>query len=118
MIVYCRATNKKKKRKVKPVAIPSTAPTSLFGKPVRSDIKIAKLQKYRAPDHSHIPSLETNSQFVGARNSMMEPSVLMKESPETQKEIVAKSKRISIPFNKAAYQYIDTPEQALNIGRK
>lgn len=116
MIIY--GYNKSKKRKVKKTDYVSTAPTSMFGGKVTSPIKLAKVPKYRAPDHSHIPSLETNSQFVGARNSVMEPSVLSKESPEIQQEIIAKSKRISIPFNKGAYQYIDTVDQAKNIGRK
>lgn len=116
MIIYCRTKSKKKKAKKSDYI--STAPTTLFGSKVTSRVGVAKIPQYRAADHSHIPSLETNTPFTGARNSVMEPSVLAKETPDVREEIIAKSKRISIPFNKGAYQYIDTPDQALNIGRK
>jgi hypothetical protein len=117
MIIYCRSKYKPKKKR-KPKVELATKFTPQLSKSFCSEVKMSKVPQYRAPDHSHIPSLETNTPFTGARNSVMEPSVLAKESAEVREEIIAKSKRISIPFNKGAYQYIDTPDQAINIGRK
>lgn len=42
-----------------------------------------------------------------ARNNVMELTNLSRESEETRREIVAKSKRLAPAYNKGAYQYID-----------
>ncbi len=42
----------------------------------------------------------------------------MEEKKEVQEEIIAKSKRIGITFNKGGYQYITSEEMAKNLGKK
>jgi putative aminopeptidase FrvX len=49
---------------------------------------------------------------------MMDPAKLAKESPEVRDAIVAKSKRIAIPYSKGAYQYVTDGAEIQTLGRK
>lgn len=43
---------------------------------------------------------------------------LHKESPETQKEILAKAKRLAPAYSKGAYQYITPGSDVVDLGKK
>jgi hypothetical protein len=52
------------------------------------------------------------------RKSMTDPMFLAGEKEETRNEIIAKSKRVAVAYNKGAYQYISSAEDAKYVGRK
>jgi len=60
-------------------------------------------------------SLVTTACFT-ARQSMTDAATLAKESKHVQDEIIAKSKRIAIAYNKGAYQYITDETDLKTIG--
>jgi hypothetical protein len=91
--------------------------------------KLVKLNTNKIPDYSYcrragsdqyrdIKSHITSTQFVPAIKSMMNPVTLAQESEETRNEIIAKSKRIAIAYNKGAYQYLSDDADVKTIGRK
>jgi hypothetical protein len=59
-----------------------------------------------------------SSSFVVGRTSIMDPINLSKESPEIQKAIIEKSKRIAPAFNKGALQYVTDESEPKYLGRK
>lgn len=65
-----------------------------------------------------IPSHVTTTQFVPARNSVMDAAQLEREAPEVREAIIAKSKRIAIAYSKGAYQYVTDETDAKTIGKK
>jgi hypothetical protein len=65
-----------------------------------------------------IGSLRTVGAFVPARSSMTDPMALVNEPEHVKAEILAKAKRIAIPYNKGAYQYICGETESKTIGRK
>ena len=60
-------------------------------------------------------SLVTTACFT-ARQSMTDAASLAKEPKHVQDEIIAKSKRIAIAYNKGAYQYITDETDLKTIG--
>lgn len=59
----------------------------------------------RGADTSHLKSLETAASCT-TTNNIMDPANLQKETPEVREQILAKARRISVPYNKGAYQYV------------
>jgi len=60
-------------------------------------------------------SLQTNACFT-ARQSMTDAATLAKEPQHVRDEIIAKSKRIAIAYNKGAYQYVTDGTDPKTIG--
>lgn len=54
----------------------------------------------------------------GLKNDIWEKIRKGEETPETVAEIEAKAKRIAIPFNKGAYQFITPGMAAEDLGKK
>lgn len=69
---------------------------------------------YRADQRSTVPLGNTIGN--GYKNGIMEN--LHKESPETQKEILAKAKRLAPAYSKGAYQYITPGSDVMDLGKK
>lgn len=64
------------------------------------------------------PSLYGQGKAVCGRTNMMEPSVLQKESPEVQAEILRKASRLVPQYNKGAVQYTPDEQDPSDLGRK
>lgn len=111
MMIYVKSSFKRKKKKktLNPAK-------KLTASQLRSFTTVER-PKYREIDRS-IPSVNTNTAFVPARRSMMDPANLAKEPEHVREGIIAKSKRIAIAYNKGAYQYISDDADATTIGRK
>lgn len=69
---------------------------------------------YREGTRSTVPLGNTIGN--GYKNGIMEN--LHKESPETQKEILAKAKRLAPAYSKGAYQYITPGSDVVDLGKK
>lgn len=66
----------------------------------------------------HIPSHMTNSPLDGTRSSIMDRTILDKESKDVRDAILAKSKRIAQMYNKGGYQYIGDDVDVTTIGTR
>lgn len=91
-----------------------------YGGVKKRKFKDLKLGAYEWKDRSSdaYKSLEGKGLANCGRTNMMEPMILMKESPEVQEAILNKASRLIPQYNKGAVQY--TPE-SLNLsetGRK
>lgn len=64
-----------------------------------------------------LPAL-SNKVGNGLKNDIWEKIRKGEETPETVAEIEAKAKRIAIPFNKGAYQFITPGMAAEDLGKK
>jgi hypothetical protein len=73
---------------------------------------------YRRGSTTAIPSLVTNSPFVPARTSPMDPANLAREPEHIREAIIAKSRRVAPQFNKGAIQYITEEADLTTLGRK
>ena len=67
------------------------------------------------PGYVRHESLESDAYFMG-KASVMDPRELERESKEVREEIIAKSKRIAIAFNKGAYQYVTEGTDPKTLG--
>ena len=67
---------------------------------------------------AHIKSLESVGPVVCSRNSIMDRMSLDKEPKHIQEQILAKSKRIALMYNKGAYQYISDEIDVTTIGTR
>jgi hypothetical protein len=66
-----------------------------------------------------IPSLDPSSVANSASTtSVMDPRALAAEPKAIRDEIIAKSKRVAIAYNKGAYQYITDDTDPVSIGKK
>lgn len=75
---------------------------------------------YRRPSTEHIPSLIVSSvpnENTLAKNTVIERVYRGEIVGKEADEIIRKSKCLAPAYNKGAYQYIDTKEQAIDIGR-
>ena len=64
-----------------------------------------------------IPSLNPTSVAGAATTtSVMDPRALASETKETRDEIIAKSKRVAIAYNKGAYQYVTDETDPKTLG--
>jgi hypothetical protein len=60
----------------------------------------------------------TSTQFLPARNSVMDAAQLAKEAPEVRDAIIAKSKRLAPAYSKGAVQYVTDDADVQSLGRK
>ena len=67
---------------------------------------------------AHIKSLESMDPAVCSRNSIMDRMSLDKEPKHIQEQILDKSKRIALMYNKGAYQYISDEIDVTTIGTR
>ena len=116
MLVYCKSSFKPKKKR-KPVAKAKKFVPSF--KPMREIDFTAG--KYRATDTSHIPSkiesfLAENAP-MHAIPTKYDGELAVREAI-AQEEIARKAKCVAPAYNKGAYQYIASEEQAKWIGKK
>ena len=65
-----------------------------------------------------IKSLESMDPAVCSRNSIMDRMSLDKEPEHVKEQILAKSKRIALMYNKGAYQYISDEIDVTTIGTR
>jgi hypothetical protein len=65
-----------------------------------------------------IQSHVTSTQFLPARNSVMDAAQLAKEAPEVRDAIIAKSKRLAPAYNKSGIQYISDETDLRTLGKK
>lgn len=116
MLVYAKASFKKKRKKAKnPIA-------KRINMAAVSKVAVNKLPSYdysfrRPMAQKVVPSHHTTN-YVPEKLSVMNPMSLAKESEETREAIIAKSKRIAIAYSKGAYQYVTDDTDAKTIGRK
>ena len=115
MLVYTKSSFKPKKKR-KPKGIVQTKFKSEF-KPMAPK----KETVYRAPSHSHIPS--KIDEFLA--NSTPSQTVPLKYEGElaareaaAREEIERKKKCVAPAYNKGAYTYVASEEQAKWVGRK
>lgn len=83
-------------------------------------LKVNKLPTYdyswrRNAYVSKIPSLETTASNTSS-NSMMDPVALKKEPLEVRREIIAKSKRLAIAYNKGPIMFITDETDPASLG--
>lgn len=116
MLVYTRARFKpKKKRKVRGVI------ATKYDAKKYMDSKSVYAPRDRRPPRAEsevvmqAKSLVTTACFT-ARQSMTDAASLAKEPQHVQDEIIAKSKRIAIAYNKGAYQYVTDETDPKTIG--
>lgn len=64
------------------------------------------------------PSLYGQGKAECGRTNMMEPTVLQKESPEVQAEILRKASRLVPQYSKGAVQYTPDEQDPSDLGRK
>ena len=117
MMIYTRARFKpKKKRKPKGVvATKYRRSSAILG--VEQLPSLSYGSRIGADSARQIASLHAISNCTG-RTSVMDAAQLAKETEEVRAEIIAKSKRIAIAYNKGAYQYVSDESDAKTIGRK
>ena len=75
----------------------------------------------RGAEASQIPSLGITSPLPSnstPTRSVMDPVALQKESPEVRAQILAKSQRIAIAYNKGAYQYVTEETDPATLGSR
>jgi hypothetical protein len=65
---------------------------------------------------SRIPSVDSGTTGALAVKSIMDPFNLQKQPPEVREEIIAKSKRVAIAYNKGGYQYITDDTDPKTLG--
>ena len=99
----------------------------VYGKLDIEAIRALGVIKKPTLDYSHrrgaavmkIASLNpTSIADTGSSASIMDPRSLAMESKIVRDEIIAKSKRVAIAYNKGGYQYITDDTDAKTIGRK
>lgn len=116
MLVYCKSSFKPKKKR-KPVAkVKKYVPAF---KPMQEINFTAG--KYRASDTSHIPSkideyLATSEPTVAV--PVKYDGELAAREAAAREEIARKAKCVAPAYNKGAYTYIASEEQAKWVGRK
>lgn len=117
MLVYTNAKFKpKKKRKAKGVvAVKFNAAKYMDKRSTYVPSYIGGGLRPGANDAGALPSLESTACCTG-RQSMTDAAVLAKEPKHVQDEIIAKSKRIAIAYNKGAYQYVTDGTDPKTLG--
>lgn len=112
---------KQKKNKFKPVSyqeyqdiIYGRVKSTKSGSNLTSGPSIPKW----ATTTTHIPSVTTNSKTTFGRTSMMERALQGHENQEVTEEIIRKSKRVGILFNKGGYGYITDETDIKTLGKK
>lgn len=96
------------------IAFRHSKPNNVKSKKKQEAIKLPQVPLDR---QQHYPSLMSGGTPTStSRNSIMDRLHL--ESAEVVEAILRKSKSISIPFNKGAYQYVSEESDIKHIGRK
>lgn len=95
----------------------------VYGKPLPS--KATTVEHNQIPtytgyerDHRHIKSVDMIGNHQPTKTSKTDAYYLSKETPAVRDEIVAKSKRIALAYNKGAYQFITDEANLETRGRK
>lgn len=73
--------------------------------------------RMRTKELSNYRSVMSDNHSVHV-TSIMDPRKLSQESEEVRNEIIAKSKRITVAYNKGGYQYITDGTDLKSVGRK
>lgn len=110
-----------KKNKFKPVSIQEYQ-NILYGrvKPTKSNSNLSSgpsIPKW-ANTTIHIQSITSTSKTTFGRTSMMERALQGQENQEVTDEIIRKSKRVGILFNKGGYGYITDETDIKTLGKK
>ena len=131
MIIFTNSSSKKKKTKLtkaeqkvlgeynewrKQNKLPEV--TSLNAKRFSGPFQEYKPKIVHMRSTAHIKSLESVGPVVCSRNSIMDRMSLDKEPKHIQEQILAKSKRIALMYNKGAYQYISDEIDVTTIGTR
>jgi hypothetical protein len=131
MMIFMNSSSKKKKTKLtkakqkvlddynvwrKQNKLPAVS--SLNAEKISSSFQEYKPKVSHARSTSHIKSLESTAPAVCARNSIMDRTSLDKEPEHVREQIIAKSKRIALMYNKGAYQYISDEIDITTIGTR
>lgn len=94
------------------------AVTSLTAEKISKTFQEYKPKVSHARSTAHIKSLESTEPAVCARKSIMDRTSLDKEPEHVREQIIAKSKRIALMYNKGAYQYISDEIDVTTIGTR
>lgn len=92
--------------------------TSLNAKRFSGSFQEYKPKTVHTRSTAHIKSLESTSPAVCSRHSIMDRMSLDKEPEHVREQIIAKSKRIALMYNKGAYQYISDEIDVTTIGTR
>lgn len=92
--------------------------TSLNAKRFSGSFQEYKPKTVHMRSTAHIKSLESTSPAVCSRHSIMDRMSLDKEPEHVREQIIAKSKRIALMYNKGAYQYISDEIDVTTIGTR
>jgi len=92
--------------------------TSLNAKRFSGSFQEYKPKTVHIRSTAHIKSLESMDPAVCSRNSIMDRMSLDKEPEHVKEQILAKSKRIALMYNKGAYQYISDEIDVTTIGTR
>ena len=131
MMIYTYSSSKKKKPKVSKQMQQQINEYNEWRRqnnlPEVSNLKASRytrpFSEYKPKDtfvrsNSHVKSLMSDAPAVCAKNSIMDKTVLNKESKEVRDQIIAKRKRIALMYNKGAYQYISDEIDITTIGTR
>lgn len=131
MMIFANSSPKKKKTKLtkakqkilgeynewrKQNKLPEVA--SLEAKRFSGSFQEYKPKTVHMRSTAHIKSLESMDPAVCSRNSIMDRTSLDKEPEHVREQIIAKSKRIALMYNKGAYQYISDEIDVTTIGTR
>jgi len=131
MMIHLNSTSKKKKAKLskqkqkmldeynnwrKQNKLPPV--NSLSAQKFSTEFKEYAPKVSRTKSTAHIKSLESMDPAVCSRNSIMDKANLAKEPEHVREQIIAKSKRIALMYNKGAYQYISDDIDITTIGTR
>ena len=92
--------------------------TSLDAKRFSNSFQEYKPKTTHMRSTAHIKSLESTDVAVCSRKSIMDRTSLDKEPAHVRAQIIAKSKRIALMYNKGAYQYISDEIDLTTIGTR
>lgn len=92
--------------------------TSLDAKRFSGSFQEYRPKITRVRSTAHIKSLESMDPAICARKSIMDRMSLDKEPEHVKEQILAKSKRIALMYNKGAYQYISDEIDVTTIGTR
>jgi hypothetical protein len=122
MLIYTTTPTSKPKRKTQKEIeaynqwLQSVNPSGK--KPSRPVGNLSLNKPYRRgfEENKRIPSVDAGVSGALAVKSIMDPLALSRMSEEDREKVVAKSKRVSIVYNKGGYQYLTDETDPTTLG--